>query len=142
MLALIWTYPLLNFILMSYTSNSRWVYDLMTLATQNAQPRMLRQQMGIFICALLTFCIIMYLVYIMSLPVGEELSDLSAIFYFIAVFEWICAAILLCSIFLYVKRIAGFNPAYGKTVLIEAIVLISANVVAGVFNFWMAKGEV
>ena len=98
--------------------------------------------MGIFICALLTFCIIMYLVYIMSLPVGEELSDLSAIFYFIAVFEWICAAILLCSIFLYVKRIAGFNPAYGKTVLIEAIVLISANVVAGVFNFWMAKGEV
>jgi len=41
-LALIWTYPLLNFILVSYAANSRWVYDLMMLMTQNAHPRLLR----------------------------------------------------------------------------------------------------
>ena len=42
-LALIWTYPLLNFILVSYTCNSRWVYDLMMLMTNNRHPRLLRR---------------------------------------------------------------------------------------------------
>ena len=29
--ALIWTYPLINNIVVSYTTSSHWVYDLMTL---------------------------------------------------------------------------------------------------------------
>lgn len=140
MLALIWTYPMLNFILVSYAANSRWVYDLMMLMTQNAHPRLLRQQFNVFVCALLTFCIMMYLFYAISLPIDPNNDDLPQVFYFIAVFEWICAAILLCSIILYVKRIEAFNPVYGRAVTFEAVVLIGANVIAGFFNLWLARG--
>lgn len=62
-------------------------------------------------------------------------------FYFIAVFEWICAAILFCSIILYVKRIEAFNAVYGRAVTFEAIVLIGGNIIAGCFNLWLARGE-
>lgn len=140
-MALIWTYPLLNFILVSYAANSRWVYDLMMLMTRNAHPRLLRQQFNVFVCALLTFCIMMYLFYAISLPINPNNDDLPQIFYFIAVFEFICAAILFCSIILYVKRIEVFNGVYGRAVLFESIVLISANIIAGFFNLWMARGE-
>jgi hypothetical protein len=104
-LALIWTYPEVNFILVSYTASSRWVYDLMQLMVRNAAPRVLRQQFNVFVCALVTFCIMMYLFYVISLPIDSNYDDLNNVFYFIAVFEWICAAILMCSIVLYVKRI-------------------------------------
>ena len=140
-LALIWTYPLLNFILVSYAANSRWVYDLMMLMTQNAHPRLLRQQFNVFVCALLTFCIMMYLFYAISLPIDPNNDDLPQVFYFIAVFEWICAAILFCSIILYVKRIEAFNAVYGRAVTFEAIVLIGGNIIAGCFNLWLARGE-
>jgi hypothetical protein len=63
------------------------------------------------------------------------------VFYFIAVFEWICAAILFCSIILYVKRIEAFNAVYGRAVTFEAIVLIGGNIIAGCFNLWLARGE-
>ena len=33
--AFIWTYPLINFIVISYTTSSHWVYDLMTLIHGN-----------------------------------------------------------------------------------------------------------
>jgi len=141
-LALIWTYPELNFILVSYTANSRWVYDLMVLMVQNAHPRVLRAQFNVFVCALLTFCIMMYLFYVISLPVDTNNDDIGNVFYFIAVFEWICAAILGCSIILYVKRLQQLNPTYGRAVIFESIVLIAANIAAGCFNLWLARGEV
>jgi hypothetical protein len=141
-LALIWTYPELNFILVSYTANSRWVYDLMVLMVQNAHPRILRRQFNVFVCALLTFCIMMYLFYVISLPVDTTYEDLNNVFYFVAVFEWICAAILGCSIILYVKRLQQLNPVYGRAVIFESIILIFANIAAGCFNLWLARGEV
>jgi hypothetical protein len=146
-LALVWTYPLINYVLISYTISSQWVYDLMTLMYQNQNQnanfqRHLRQQMNVFVIAIVVFVIIMYLVYILSLPLDFKESDLPDIFYFIAIFEWIVAAILFCSIFLYVKRIAIFNEEYGKTVFLEASVFIISNVLAGIFNFWMGRGEV
>lgn len=140
-LALIWTYPELNFILISYTANSRWVYDLMLLMVNNAHPRVLRQQFNVFVCALMTFCIMMYLFYVISLPVEDNYDDINNVFAFIAIFQFICAAILSCSIILYIKRIRQLNPAYGRAVLFESIVLISANMVSGVFNIWLARGE-
>jgi hypothetical protein len=84
----------------------------------------------------------MYLFYAISLPIDPDNKDLPQVFYFIAIFEFICAAILFCSIILYVKRIEAFNGVYGRAVLFEAIVLISANVIAGFFNLWMARGEI
>ena len=98
--------------------------------------------MNVFVIAIVVFVIIMYLVYILSLPLDFTEKDLPDIFYFIAIFEWIVAAILFCSIFLYVKRIAIFNEEYGKTVFLEAVVFIVSNVLAGIFNFWMGRGEV
>lgn len=68
--------------------------------------------------------------------------DLPDIFYFLAIFEWIVAAILFCSVFLYVKRIYNLSRIYGQTVLIEAIVFVLSNLTAGGFNFWMGNGEI
>ena len=33
--AFIWTYPLINFVVISYTTSSHWVYDQMTLVNIN-----------------------------------------------------------------------------------------------------------
>ena len=60
-------------------------------------------------------------------------------YFYLAIFEWLCAAILLISIFLYVRRISMNNRVYGKAVLMEAIVFAFANTVAGFFNYYMSK---
>ena len=64
------------------------------------------------------------------------------IFFYLAIFEWLVAAILFISIFLYVKRISSLNATYGRAVAVEAVVFILANVGAGLFNYWMSKGMV
>ena len=132
---------MLNYILMSYTANSRWVYDLMILMNPQIDQRLLRRNFNVFVCALLTFCIMMYLFYVISLPVDKNYDDLANVFYFVAVFDWICAAVLGCSVLLYVKRIMQLNANYGRAVTFEAIILIGANIIAGCFNIWMAQGE-
>ena len=105
-LGFIWTYPLINFVVISYTVSSHWVYDLMTLMyAERANPLLLRRQMVIFVIAIAVFIVIMYLVYMFSLPASADGSDLKDIFYFLAIFEWIVAAIILCSFCLYYKRI-------------------------------------
>lgn len=109
-IAFIWTYPLINFVVISYTVSSHWVYDLMRLMYANQNPVQLRRQMSVFVIAVIVFIVIMYLVYMLSLPIETDLSDLPGIFYFLAIFEWIVAAILMCSIFLYVKRIHNISP--------------------------------
>lgn len=93
--------------------SSHWVYDMMTLMYQNAQPLMMRRQMNVFVIAIVVFITIMYLVYMISLPIKADNSDLPDIFYFLAIFEWIVAAILFCSLFLYVRRIHALSRAYG-----------------------------
>jgi hypothetical protein len=70
------------------------------------------------------------------------MSDLPGIFYFLAIFEWITAAIIMCSVLLYIKRIHLMSPRYGKVVLFEAVMFIISNVAAGGFNFWLGKGEI
>jgi len=112
-LALIWTYPMLNFILMAYTANSRWVYELMILMNPVINQRILRRTFNVFICALITFCLMMYLFYVIALPVEQDYSDLANVFWFIAVFDFICAAVLGCSILLYIRRMQQLNPVYG-----------------------------
>ena len=64
------------------------------------------------------------------------------IFFYLAIFEWLVAAILFISIFLYVKRISSLNATYGRVVAVEAIVFILANVGAGIFNYQLSKGHV
>jgi hypothetical protein len=70
------------------------------------------------------------------------MTDLPGIFYFLAIFEWITAAIILCSVLLYIRRINLMSPRYGKVVLFEAVMFIISNVAAGGFNFWLGKGEI
>lgn len=70
------------------------------------------------------------------------MTDLPGIFYFLAIFEWVTAAIIMCSMLLYIKRIHVMSAQYGKVVLFEAIIFIISNVAAGGFNFWLGKGEI
>jgi hypothetical protein len=70
------------------------------------------------------------------------MSDLPGIFYFLAIFEWVTAAIIMCSILLYLKRIHIMSAQYGKVVLFEAVIFIFSNIAAGAFNFWLGKGEI
>ena len=107
--ALVWTYPLINFIVISYTVSSHWVYDLMTIMHANQAPMALRRQMKVFIVAIVFFVVIMYLVYMLSLPPTTGKDDLPQIFFYLAIFGWLVAAILFISIFLYVKRISSLN---------------------------------
>jgi len=70
------------------------------------------------------------------------MADLPSIFYFLAIFQWIVAAIIVCSILLYLKRIHLICPQYAKVVFFEAITFIISNIAAGGFNFWLGKGEI
>ena len=70
--AFIWTYPLINFVVVSYTTSSHWVYDLMTLIHGNEAPELIRRQMKVFVVAIVIFVIIMYLVYMLSLPSSDS----------------------------------------------------------------------
>ena len=74
--SLIWTYPLINFIVISYTVSSHWVYDLMTIMHANQAPMALRRQMKVFVVAIVIFVIIMYLVYMLSLPQTNGAEDM------------------------------------------------------------------
>ena len=98
--------------------------------------------MKVFVVAIVFFVVIMYLVYLLSLPPSDSEDDLPEIFFYLAIFEWLVAAILFISIFLYVKRITSLNATYGRAVAVEAIVFILANVAAGLFNYYMSKGMV
>ena len=69
LIAFIWTYPLINFVVISYTVSSHWVYDLMRLMYADQNPVLLRRQMSVFVIAVIVFIVIMYLVYMLSLPV-------------------------------------------------------------------------
>lgn len=139
--AFIWTYPLINFIVISYTTSSHWVYDLMTLINGNQAAGLVRRQLKVFVVAIVIFVIIMYLVYMLSLPPSDsnDIENLDGVFFYLAIFEWLCAAILFISIFLYVRRITMNNRIYGKAVLMEALVFAFANTVAGIFNYLMSK---
>ena len=97
--------------------------------------------MKVFVVAIVIFVIIMYLVYMLSLPEDDSLDALGGVFFYLAIFEWLCAAILLISIFLYVKRITMHNQIYGRAVMIEAIVFAISNTVAGFFNYYLSKNE-
>jgi hypothetical protein len=70
---------------------------------------------------------------------GEELYSL---FFFLAVFNFIIAAIVGCCVFMYVKRLQQINELYGKVVMFEAMFFILAMVVSGIFNYWMHKGGI
>lgn len=80
--------------------------------------------------------------YASNFPIEPESDDLRQIFNVMAIFEFIVAAFAFCSSILYIKRISVYSAAYGKAVLIEAIVTISATIIAGFFNLWMARGEI
>ena len=84
--AFIWTYPLINFIVVSYSMSSHWVYDLMTLIHGNQAPEMIRRQMKVFVVAIVIFVIIMYLVYMLSLPANDMIESLDGVFFYLAIF--------------------------------------------------------
>ena len=95
--------------------------------------------MKVFVVAIVIFVVIMYLVYMLSLPASDTIESLDGVFFYLAIFEWLCAAILLISIFLYIKRISMNNRIYGKAVLMESIVFAFANIMAGFFNYYLSK---
>ena len=61
--------------------------------------------MKVFVVAIVIFVVIMYLVYMLSLPEDDSLDALGGVFFYLSIFEWLCAAILTISIFLYVKKL-------------------------------------
>ena len=103
MFALIWTYPVINMVVVSYCVSSQWIYDLVTLRFGGNDRNVLRRHMQVFAIAVVVFIVIIYLIYMLSLPALEDRSDFQSIFYGLAVMQWITAAILLCSGFLYLK---------------------------------------
>jgi len=98
--------------------------------------------MKVFVIAIVIFVVILYLVYMLSLPADDSLLMLESVFFYLAIFEWLCAAILAISIFLYIKRILANNRIYGKAVLMEGIVFTFANILSGIFNYYMSKGYI
>ena len=98
--------------------------------------------MKVFVIAIVIFVVILYLVYMLSLPANDSIDMLESVFFYLAIFEWLCAAILAISIFLYIKRIIANNRQYGKAVLMEGLVFCFANIIAGVFNYEMSKGYI
>ena len=142
MFAFIWTYPMINNIVVSYTASSHWVYDLMAIMHGNAAQEIIRRQMKVFVVAIVIFVIILYLVYMLSLPANGDIEYLDSVFFYLAIFEWLCAAIITISIFLYIKRITMNNRLYGKIVLMEAVVFSFANIISGIFNYYMSKGYI
>jgi hypothetical protein len=141
MFAFIWSYPVINYILAAYTLTGRWVFDLIVLNNPDIRPRNLRRHMNCFVLAVIVFVVILYLVYMLSLPQTMD-DELSQLFYFLAVFNWIVGAIVLCMVFMYISRLQRVNANYGKSVLYEAIIFIAAQAISGGFNFWLGKGGV
>jgi hypothetical protein len=54
----------------------------------------------------------------------------------------VSCAVFSCNLFKFVKELRIVNPIYARAVLLEGIVLISANIIAGIFNWWLADGEI
>lgn len=142
MFSFFWTYPLINMIVFSYTASSHWVYDLLSLIHQGNVPMFVQRQLKVFVVASVIFVIIMYLVYMLNLPIRGDSLLLREEFFYLAIFEWLVAAILLCSVFLYYKRIRATNGLYGKVILIEALVFIISNALAGFFNYALSNGKI
>ena len=63
-IALLWTYPIINFIIVGYVINSRWVYDIWMLRLGGVIGRDLRKMMSRFVFIILVVVIIVYLIYI------------------------------------------------------------------------------
>jgi len=140
--ALIWTYPLINFIVASYTISSHWCYDLMIMLHPQMGFGLLRRQMNVFVVCIVIFVVIMYLVYMLTLPLKPEYNQMQDLFFYLAIFEWLVAAILIISMFLYLKRIMNSNPIYGRAVWVEGITFTVSNIVAGFFNYFLSKKEI
>jgi hypothetical protein len=68
MFGLLWTYPVINYVLAAYVLAGRWVFDLFVLNRPAYNLRNLRRQMGCFVLAVMVFVMILYLVYLLSLP--------------------------------------------------------------------------
>ena len=97
--------------------------------------------MNVFVVAIAIFVVVIYLIYMLSLPRKEEYEQLEELFFYLAIFEWLVAGILVISIFLYLKPIMNNNRIYGKMVWIEAIVFTMSNILAGFFNYFLSKKD-
>ena len=74
----------------------------MVLLNGNIEFGILRRQMNVFVVAIVIFVVIMYLVYMLSLPDNPKYESLTQLFFYLAIFEWLVAAILIISMFLYI----------------------------------------
>lgn len=94
--------------------------------------------MSCFVLAVCVFVIILYIVYMLSLPDNYK-TGLSSLYYFLAVFNWIVGAIVACMLFMYVRKLKELNEDYGKMVLIEAGVFIGSMAVSGGFCYYLGS---
>jgi hypothetical protein len=144
--ALVWTYPCINFVVVSYTVSSQWVYDLVTLRygvdALGRNRQQIRRHMKVFSIAVVVFVTIVYFVYLLDLPTQDDLSDFENVFYGLAIFQWITAAILSCSACLYVKQIVLMNRTYGKAIIYECCIFLTSTTIAGGYNYWLGTGGI
>ena len=95
--------------------------------------------MNVFVIAIVIFVVVIYLIYMLSLPQTTVVEQINQLFFYMAIFEWLTAAILLISMFLYLQRIMRTNRIYGKMVLVEAVTFTCSNLFAGFFNYFLYK---
>ena len=86
--------------------------------------------------------ILLYVLYYFQLPTEQNYDDYASIFGYIAFVAFVCTTVFSCNLFKFVKELRITNPIYARAVLLEGIVLISANIIAGIFNWWLADGEI
>jgi hypothetical protein len=97
--------------------------------------------MGCFVLAVMVFVMILYLVYMLSLP--DDFKDgLDQLYLFLAIFDWIVGAIVLCMLFMFVKKIKEIHIDYGKIVMFEAVTFAGAMAGSGCFCYYLGSGGI
>ena len=140
--AFLWTYPIMNYLLASMLICFRWAVDHKMLHENIINMRLERQRMNSFLWMVVLLVVLMYLLYMMTLPINMT-SDLDKLFKFLAIFNFIIAVIVTCLGFVFVKKMMQDIPGlYSKMVLAEAVVFTSAQLVSGIFCFWLGTGGI
>jgi hypothetical protein len=145
MAALIWTWPYFCQQMATYVLSQRWAFDLNSISIgyeNRIQRRRLRRHFSGFIKLILCCLVLLYLFYMFSLPDEIDSTNLASLCQYMAILSFIIAASMLC-VFLCgaLKSLRMLNRVAGNAAYFEAAVFFFAQVSAGLFNIWLAKGE-
>ena len=144
MVGLIWSWPVFCMQMAGYILTQRWAYDINQFAIgyemRHGQAQ-LRQHFSGFIKLIQICVVIMYLIYMFSLPSATDLSDLEGFCQFMGIESFIIAAVQLCVMSCGVlKSVRQQNRELGNVVIFEALVFFISSIATGLFCIWLGKG--